>query len=122
MGKHDSPDTPFTSVYWGYQCEGCEGVWAAVQLDEGILPQELFCLATEHCRGPVVALFPTDEHPPDHIPVIIAWFKPQNNPRFADAPLLNQHLDNDGLLTRPMDAAPNWVRARIGYFSGLRTF
>lgn len=121
MGKHDAPNQPWVPLYRGYQCEGCGGVWASVQLDEGVIPAGLFCLATEHCRGPIVALIPTEESPPDRVPVIFQWFKPKNV-RFVNEPYLDEHIRNDGLLSRPVDLAPDWVKARIGYFGGVRTF
>ena len=122
MGKHDHPDDVWVPQYRGYQCEGCKEAWASVQLDEGVMPEGLLCLATERCRGPVVALIPTEEPPPDWIPLVVEWFKPKSNIHFLGDARLNDYLRKGGLLSRPTVLAPDWVKARIGYFGGLRTF
>jgi hypothetical protein len=85
MGKHSHPsdreettvmpivDRQTTTIlhHRGYQCETCKGFWAALEPYGGDQPEELPCLATEGCEGPVVALYPVDEPPPDWVPVII---------------------------------------------------
>lgn len=72
MGKHSHPDEDTTVFHHrGYQCEACKGYWAALEPDGGDQPEEIPCLATKGCEGPVVALYPTDEPVPDWIPVII---------------------------------------------------
>jgi hypothetical protein len=85
MGRHSHPEdrvetnelptpdrqTTTTFYHRGYQCEACKGYWAALEPGGGDQPEELPCLATEGCEGPVVALYPTDEPVPDWVPVII---------------------------------------------------
>lgn len=71
MGKHSRPEDTDFLRHQGYKCEGCGGFWAALEPDGGDRPEEIPCLATEGCEGPVVALYPVDEPPPDWIPVII---------------------------------------------------
>jgi hypothetical protein len=86
MGKHSHPDdvetdgigsyisarkTTAVLRHRGYQCEGCKGYWAALEPVGSDEPEEVTCLATKGCEGPVVALYPTDEPVPDWIPVII---------------------------------------------------
>ncbi len=122
MGRHSNPSDVWQPMYLGYLCERCGGSWAAVQVDEGVRPALLYCLATEHCGGPVVLLINPEGPPPDSVPLIFEWFKPKGNLSFRDNPLLNVHLANDGLLSRPLPLAPDWVKRRIGYFGGLRTF
>lgn len=122
MGKHDAPDQPWTVIFTGYQCERCKGVWATAQVDEGLLPHGRFCLATEGCRGLVVALYPAEGPPPSWLPIYVEWFKPANTVRFREHPYLNDHLDQDGLLMRPTLFAPEWVKRRVGYFGGVRTY
>ena len=108
MGRHDRPDFVWTPVYRGYQCEGCEGFWATVQLEEGILLDIGFCLATEHCGGLVVALMPTDEPPPSWVPVVGEWCKPERllNGRYYKT---NQHIARGGLLMKTTIEAPLWL-------------
>src|SRR4051812_38269276 len=71
MGRHSHPEDTDILVHRGYQCETCKGYWAALEPEGADQPEELPCLATEGCEGPVVALYPTDEPVPDWIPVII---------------------------------------------------
>lgn len=120
MGRHDHPDSAWTRRHIGYQCEGCKGFWAALQLDEGVLPGLVICLATEHCRGPVVVLMPTSKPAPDWVPILAEWIRPDEGTHFRNEPYLNDHLDRGGLLVRPTIDAPNWVKRRLGYFGGLR--
>lgn len=71
LGKHSHPDDTDLLQHRGYQCEACRGYWAALEPVGADQPEELPCLATEGCEGPVVGLYPTDEPVPDWIPVII---------------------------------------------------
>ena len=71
MGRHSHPEETNMLVHRGYQCETCKGFWAALEPEGADQPEELPCLATEGCEGPVVALYPVDEPPPDWVPVII---------------------------------------------------
>lgn len=112
MGRHDRPDFVWTPVYRGYRCEGCEGFWATVQLEEGILLDIGFCLATEGCRGLVVALMPTDEPPPSDVPVYLEWYTPD---RLLSARhyKINEHIAKGGLLARTTIYAPLWVDRKV---------
>lgn len=122
MGKHDAPELPFEHIYRGYQCEGCKGFWATVQLDEGLIYPMHKCLATEPCGGFVVDLVQPNDPPPDWVPVILEWFKPTGNYSFYNQPLLDQYLENDGLIPRPTIMTPDWAKARVGHFGEFRTY
>ncbi len=121
MGKHDAPKQPFKHLYHGYACELCKGFWGAVQVDEGLILSPMPCFVTEGCRGRAVTLYPSNEPPPEWVPIIIEWFKPKNDFRFSD-PLTRQYIENDGLFPRATEVAPEWVKGRLGYFGGLNTF
>jgi hypothetical protein len=71
MGRHSHPEETNVLVHRGYQCEACKGYWAALEPEGMDQPEELPCLATEGCEGPVIALYPVDQPPPDWVPVII---------------------------------------------------
>ena len=71
MGKHSHPEDTDVLVHRGYQCEACNGFWGTLEPGGGDEPEELPCLATEGCRGPVVALMPAEDPVPRWIPVII---------------------------------------------------
>lgn len=71
MGKHSHPNETSRLIHRGYQCEACKGFWAALE-PEDIEPRpDTPCLVTEGCQGDVVALYPTDDPPPDWVPVYI---------------------------------------------------
>lgn len=112
MGKHDHPESVWTPVYRGYRCEGCESFWATLQLEEGILMDIGFCLATEGCRGMVVALTPVNEPPPDWVPVIGEWFAPPRLLPYQHR-LINEHIAKGGLLMRTTTNSPYWLDRKL---------
>jgi hypothetical protein len=101
--------------YNGYQCDpkgGCGGIYLTVDLDPGVTPMFMPCLITPDCEGLAVSLGYPRALPPAKLPLLLEWYAP--DPLYTLPADIEEHVRKGGLVRRPTDEAPEWVKEKIG--------
>lgn len=89
-----------------YRCTTCNGTIVSVDIDPGVTPMMIRCYATEGCPGTAQSTW--YRNVPDLAPTL-EWYRPDTtkgqNSETVD------HLRQGGLIHRPAQSAPDWVKA-----------
>jgi hypothetical protein len=111
--RMDEIQNTFAGQYNAYICQKCDKGFLTLDVDPGVTPFMIQCLATEGCNGMAHSqMYPEGDPPADLGEPIIYWVKPTDTEFAKLPPLLVEHVEKGGLLMKATDAAPDWVKER----------
>lgn len=100
--------------YNGYICERCGKGYLTLDIDNGVTPMFMPCLATQGCEGRAHSMmYPEGEPPAELGEPIIHWYKPTGEEFKKLSPAVQQHVSRGGLARKATEAAPDWVKDLI---------
>lgn len=105
----------FAGKYNGYVCNKCDKAYLTLDIDNGVTPMFMPCLATEGCDGRAHSMgYPEGDPPASMGEPIIHWVRPKDMREFLSLPpAVKQHVRQGGLIRRATAAAPDWVKALV---------
>lgn len=81
-----------------YECQSCKGIICTIDIDEGVTPFIIECLATK-CGGEMHSSFyPTQPKPPEMPDAAYEWYKPTDLSKYS--PAMQDHIKMGGLVIR----------------------
>lgn len=87
-----------------YKCQKCGQIILTRDVDEGVTPFMVPCLATIGCKGPMYSAF---YKPPEFLLKVMEptyeWFKPIGKDYEALEPAMKAHVDQGGLDLRHIE-------------------
>jgi hypothetical protein len=104
----------FSGKYNAYTCATCEKAFLTLDVDEGATPTFMRCLATEGCKGSAMSAGYPEGDPPEYMgDAIVHWVKPSAEELGRLSPGMVTHVKEDGLIAKPTEAAPDWVKTLL---------
>jgi hypothetical protein len=101
----------FAGRYNAYTCDKCGKAYLTLDVDPGVTPMFSPCFATEGCDGRAhSAGYPNGEPPEEFGDAIIHWVRPTKEEMKGLSEPVRQHVEQGGLVRRPTEATPEWVR------------
>jgi len=94
--------------YKVYLCDTCAKKYHAVKLHIGVISSIEPCFATEGCIGRARLLAITTNQQIPGIPLMTEWYIPATV--YGLSYEMTRRLDQGGLIRRPHDQAPEWVK------------
>lgn len=101
----------FAGRYNAYLCGTCDSGYVTLDVDPGVTPMFGPCFATQGCDGVArSAGYPDGDPPEDLGRPIVHWVRPTEEELKSLSPSLQQHVAQGGLIRRPTEFTPDWVK------------